>query len=130
MAEQYNDIDRAEQYDVNGTMEAEHGIHISCVQGQSIDVTERSGEHDMSRQQSEQDAVSVQVAERTCGSRQGFVRGDNIRDELQSEGTLLEEAGIEVQRDTNEEAVLTGLVSTPVELAQDVLREEVPDLRK
>ena len=131
MADQYNGTDRVEteQYDVNGTLEAVHYIHTSCVQGQRTDATERSGEHHMSRQEAEQDVLS-QEAERTGGSTQGFMQGDIMRDELQNEGTVLVEPGIEVQRDTNEEAVLTRLVSTPIELAQDVLREEVPDLCK
>lgn len=82
------------------------------------------------RHESVQSDGSRQKQGHSGGSRREFEQRDNIRDELREVGEVVEEPGIEVQRDTNEEAVLTGLVSTQVELAQDILMEEVPDLCK
>lgn len=130
MAEQYNDNDRTEAKldDGNDTLEVLHGRHSSSVRGQSSDVTEMSGEHNGSRQVAEQSDVSRVEAECTGGSGQGLVQCGNLINELEDAGTVVEEPGIEVQRDGNEEAVITGLVSTHMELAQDVLKEELPDL--
>ena len=130
MAEQYNDNDRTEAKldDGNDTLEALHGRHSSSVRGQSSDVTEMSGERNGSRQVAEQSDVSRVEAECTGGSGQGLLQCGNLINELEDAGTVVEEPGIEVQRDGNEEAVITGLVSTHMELAQDVLKEELPDL--
>lgn len=117
----------AERCDGNDTTEAEQGVCSSGVQGQSDRIIQGLGEPDESRQEAEQVGVSRQEAEWSGGSRKGVEQGDNMRDKLEDVGAVVEEPGIEVQRDTNEEAVLTGLVSTRVELAQDVLMEEVPD---
>ena len=116
----------AERCDSNDTIQAEQSVRSSSVQGQSGEIIHGSEEHDRNRQ-AEQVGVSRQEAEWSGGSRQGVEQGDNMRDRLEDVGAVVEEPGIEVQRDTNEEAVLTGLVSTRVELAQDVLMEEVPD---
>lgn len=130
MAEQYSDNDRTEakQDDSNDTLDALHGRHTISVRGQSSDATEMSEEHNGSGQVAEQSAVSRVEAECTGGSGQGLVQCGNLINELEDAGTVVEEPGIEVQRDGNEEAVISGLVSTHMELAQDVLKEELPEL--
>ena len=120
----------AEQSNGDGIIEAAQGGNSLQTLEQSDDNSQVSAYGGGSRQVLELTSYSGQETEHGDGSGQELEQDGYMRDELQEVGAVVEEPGIEVQRDTNEEAVLTGLVSTQVELAQDVLMQEVPDMRK